>query len=56
MLKFLSLIVKKFNSGVYNNHDDDNVNYTAEQAMIVLSLNSGHVTLQGTRHNLRHST
>ena len=56
MLKRLSLIISKFDSGVDDDHDDDNVNYTAEQAMIVLSLNSGHVTLQGTRHNIRHST
>ena len=56
MLERLSLIISKFDSGVDDDHDDDNVNYTAEQAMIVLSLNSGHVTLQGTRHNIRHST
>ena len=45
LLERLSLIISKFDSGVDDDHDDDNVNYTAEQAMIVLSLNSGHVIL-----------
>lgn len=45
MLERLSLTISKFDSGVDDDHDDDNVNYTAEQAMNVLSLNSGHVTL-----------
>lgn len=48
MLERLSLTISKFDSGVDDDHDDDNVNYTAEQAMIVLSLNSGHVTARFT--------